>query len=70
MPSPNSLVRRSLNVRFLFSLRASPNQPEKRAKALLVGPRQAVEVKVGETQVVVADAVAVEVVEQDVVDVT
>lgn len=64
MPSPNCLVRRSLNVRSLFSLPASQNQPAKRATA--VGPRQAVEVKVGETLAVVVDAVAVEVVEQDV----
>jgi len=66
VPSPNYLVRRSLNVRSPFSLPASQNQPAKRATALPVGPRQAVEVKVGETLAVVVDAVAVEVAEQDV----
>ena len=70
MPSPNCPVRRSWNVRFLFSLPASQNQPAKRVKALPVGPRQAVEVKVGETQAVVEDAVVLGVAEQDVVGVT
>lgn len=69
MPSPNCLVRRSLNVRSLFSLPASQNQPAKRATALPVGPRQAVEVKGGGTLAVVVDAVALEVAEQDVADV-
>ena len=58
-----------MNARFPSSSPANQNQPAKRVKALPVEPRQVVEAKVGGTRAVVVDAVALVVVEQDVVDV-
>lgn len=61
MPSKSSLARRSLNARFLFSLLASQKLLVRRLKVAEVRLDQVVRVVVAALELVVAEAVVVDV---------